>query len=230
MSRIVWLITERGTLKAFALAVCVAALVAATRSPAPALVVQIGDQDFLNGTITPLFNPPSVGEPAPFDGFRGDDNTTNFSESWTFNFAAGVYTSGSITIGIFDHDSASPGGQLAAFGFDGNDLTPALDLLFESSGGAQLEVNVYTLALPAATLADLADGSATFALTLKGTTLSGLGLVLPNNGAGLDFARLDLDEGASVSAPSAVLCLLGGLAMLAAMRRRRRVGTQGANP
>ena len=108
----------------------------------------------------------------PFDGFRGDDNAINFSESWTFNFAPGLYTAGSITIGIFDHDSASPSGQLAAFGFDGNDLTAALDLLFESSGGAQLEVNAYTLGLPPATLADLADGSATFALTLKGTTLS----------------------------------------------------------
>jgi hypothetical protein len=208
-------------MKAFALAVFVAALLAASWSPALALVVQLGDQDFPDGTITALFDLASAGEPVPFDGFKGDDNAINFSESWTFNFAPGLYTSGSITIGIFDHDSASPGGQLAAFGFDGNDLTAALDLLFESSGGAQLEVNVYTVGLPPATLADLADGSATFALTLKGITLSSLGLVLPNNGAGLDFARLDLVEGTRVPAPSAVSCLLAGL-VLVAMRRRHR--------
>ena len=216
-------------MKAFALAVFVAALLAASWSPALALVVQLGDQDFPNGTITALFDPASAGEPAPFDGFRGDDNAIDFSESWTFNFVPGLYTSGSITIGIFDHDSASPGGQLAAFGFDDNDLTAALDLLFESSGGAQLEVNTYTVGLPPATLADLADGSATFALTLKGPTLSGLGLVLPNNGAGLDFARLDLGEGTRVPEPATVSCLLAGLVVLAAMRRRHRRRCAGAS-
>jgi hypothetical protein len=207
---------------AFALiSFAMAALLASSWAPALALAVQLGDQDFANGAITALFNPPSVGEPVPFDQFRGDDNAIDFSESWTFNFPPGPYTSGTITIGIFDHDSASPGSQLASFGFDGNDLTAALDLLFESSGGAQLEVNVYTVALPAATLADLADGSATFALTLQGPTLSGLGVVLPNNGAGLDFSRLDL-EGTRVSAPSAAALLLTGLLVLAMTRARSR--------
>ena len=197
------------------------ALLALSAAPAAALVIQLGDQDFANGAITPLFNPPSAGEPAPFDGFRGDDNNTNFSESWTFVFAPGAHAAASITIGIFDHDSASPGSQLASFGFDGNDLTGALDTLFESSGGAQLEVNVYTLALSAAALGDLADGSATFTLTLQGPTLSGLGAVLASNGAGLDFSSLALDTGGRLPFPATLPLLGAGLAGALAVARRR---------
>src|SRR5262245_327005 len=200
----------------------VVALLLTSWSRALALAVQLGDQDFANGAVTALFNPPSAGEPAPFDQFRGDDNAIDFSESWTFNFPPGLYTSGSITIGIFDHDSASPGSQLASFGFDGNNLTSALDLLFESSGGAQLEVNVYTVPLPAGSLADLADGSATFALTLQGPTLSGLGVVLPNNGAGLDFSRLELVEGARVPAPPTIVSAAAGLLVLVMLRACRQ--------
>jgi hypothetical protein len=206
-------------LRAIAFAIALPLLLAA---PASALVIQLGDQDFANGAFSGLFDPPSAGEPPPFDAFRGDDNLVDFSESWTFDFAPGAYASGTITIGIYDHDSASPGNQLAAFGFDGNDLTALLDVLFESSGGAQLEINVYTLALPAETLADLADGSATFTLTLQGITLSGMGVVLPNNGAGLDFSSLTVEPGGRLPIPSTLPLLAAGLLGALALARRGR--------
>ena len=107
---------------------------------ANAVVVQLGDQNFADGVGVngvAAFNPTAVGEPVPFDQFRGSDLSvgTPLSESWTFNFAAQPYLGGTFTLGITDHDSRAPGSQVAFFGFDGNDLTSLLDTAFESSGG-----------------------------------------------------------------------------------------------
>ena len=161
-------------------------------SQANATILTLGEQDFANGSFTSLgvFNTAGAGEPAPFDLFRGNDPIgPNFSESWTFSYSPGAVTSASISIGIFDHDSFVAGNQVASFSVDGFDLTALLNALFEGSGGAQTEYNVYTLALPAGAFAALSDGSATFSLTLQGSTSPP-----PFNGAGLDFSTLDISN------------------------------------
>lgn len=96
------------------------------------------------------FNAASIGEPAPFDGFRGADFGPSFSASFTFSYAPGAYTAARLTFGIYDHDSFLEGDQVASFTVDGADLTAELNSIFEASGGQQTEVNVYTIDLSAA--------------------------------------------------------------------------------
>lgn len=177
-----------------------------------AIAVTLGDQDFTDGYIiagAAAFNVVSVGEPAPFDCVRGDDNGDPFSESWTFNYSPlNNITDATLILGIVDNDSASPGSQLNSFTVDSIDITSVLNDLFESHGGKQGECNVYTVNLPASTFSALSDGTATFALTLQGTNLQS------GNGACLDFATLTV-----VPEPGTMLLLCTG--GLAAMRRRR---------
>lgn len=198
---------------------------------ANAVVIQLGDQDFADGVgvnSVAAFNAAAAGEPAPFDQFRGSDlvGRTPLSESWTFNFLAQAYPGATFTLGITDHDSQAPGSQVAFFGFDGNVLTSLLDTAFESSGGRQFENNIYTINVPNSALASLSDGTALFTLTLQGPSLGGGTPLtpnpssLPNNGAGLDFARLDL--AASVPEPT-TLALMGiGLAGVGFARKRTK--------
>lgn len=197
-------------------------------APAQALVVTLGDQDFADGTfLTPAtpFGPPSAGEPAPFDAFRGDDNDTDFSASWTFNFPAAAYATAVLRLGIVDHDSAAPGSQVSAFTIDGHDATALIDAIFESRGGGQPEANVYDVPIPALLLGELSDGVATFDLTLEGITISSIGIELPNNGAGLDFAQLLLDE-TPVPVPPGIALLLPACAGLLVGLRRRAAATR----
>ncbi len=192
------------------------------------VMVQLGDQDFANGqgiNGVAVFNAAAAGEPVPFDSFRGSDlaGSAPFSESWTFNYAAGAYVNATLTLGIADHDSQATGSQIVFFGFDGNDLTSLLNTLFESSGGRQFENNIYSVNIPALDLADLTDGTATFTLTLQGPSLSGTPLdpmpgSLPNNGAGLDFARLDL----AVPEPGSLTFVILAVASLTAAARCRK--------
>jgi uncharacterized protein (TIGR03382 family) len=117
------------------------------------------------------------GQPAPFDTSYGNDVIgPDFAQSWTHSFGAiaDPIVSASLTIGIWDHDSAASGSQLDLFSVDGNVLTTDLDALFEAGGGStDLEYNVYTIDL-AGLFGDLADGSVTIELNLDGP-----GLVTP---------------------------------------------------
>jgi len=188
----------------------------------------LGDQDFTNGTFlsgVAAFNTPSVGEPAPFDQFRGSDPVANsvFSESFTFNYAPIVgVTSATITLGIFDHDSQAAGNQVASFTVDGNDLTALLNADFEARGGSQAEYNVYTVALPGSAFAALLDGSATFGLTLAAPSLGAGATPLPGNGAGLDFATLRINTSAIPESGTLALLASSLLPVAGAVIRRRR--------
>ncbi|MDE2388451.1 MAG: hypothetical protein KGN35_05135 [Betaproteobacteria bacterium] len=186
--------------------------------------VTLGDQDFADGATptTGAFLTAGSGEPAPFNGvFIGSDVTgPNFSASWTFSYGAiaDTITGGSLILGIYDHESAASGNQVASFTVNGVNLTGALNTLFESHGGASREDNVYTLTLPSSTFAGLASGAVNVSLSLQGP---GLGLFgeTPFNGAGLDFSTLNVIT--TVPEPlSSTLLLLGVPAVLAAARRK----------
>ena len=189
----------------------------------------LGEQDFSDGSVpsfTP-FNNASSNEPAPFDGFRGSDisDTDNFDVSFTHAFGALTSAnSATFTFGIFDHDSQADGSQLASFLIDGNDLTAELDNLFETRGGSSGEYNVYTIALPTSSLADLLDGSATISLALQGPPL-GFANLGEANGAGLDFATLTIETGSDGAVPEptswASFSVIGMLGLL--MRRRKTI-------
>lgn len=195
------------------------------------IVTTIGSQHFTDGQIISggvfTYNPAVSGNPAPFNAFNGNDPFgPNFSASWTFAYsvpASEIVSAATITIGIFDHDSAATGNQVASFSLNGTlDLTADLNTLFESRGGAQTEYNVYTLTLPGSAFAALSTGSATFALALQGPSFMGN---LPYNGAGLDFSSLEIATtpgGAHVPEPSTMLLLGSGLAGLVGYGRRWR--------
>ena len=195
-----------------------------------AISITLGQQDFADGAkpTTAAFLTAGAGEPAPFNGaFIGSDVTgPNFSANWTFSYAAlSNVTAGNLTLGIYDHDSAATGNQVASFTLNGIDLTSALNTLFESHGGANREYNVYTLTLPSLTFAALATGTATFDLTLQGP---GLGILnqTTNNGAALDFSTLGITS-QGTQPPSQVPESTTVSLMLAAfpwliMRRRKK--------
>lgn len=188
--------------------------------------VTLGDQDYADGATetTGNFATSGAGEPAPFDGaYLGSDVfDANFSATWTFSYAPQVsVTGGSITIGIYDHDSAASGNQVSSFTLNGIDLTADLNTLFESYGGTNTEINVYTLILPNSTFADLASGSVQFNLDLQGAGLSVLGETT-YNGAGLDYSTLHVETAStpSVPEPATMSLLLLGLPALLAARRK----------
>ena len=114
--------------------------------------------------------------PAPFDQGYGTDGLFggNFDESWTHSYGAIAeeILSASITIGIYDHDSAASGSQLSSFVVDGLDRTAILNAQFEVAGdGLNGMYNEYTINLDASIFANLADGSALVSLALAGPGL-----------------------------------------------------------
>ena len=153
-------------------------------------------------------------QPAPFDQFYGDDDFgPDFSAIWTFSPAALPFINAAyITIGMWDHDAAASGSQVASFVLNGTtDLTSALDAALEAKGGQNLQYNVYTVAIPSSAFGALRGGAASFALTLQGPGLGldlGFGPETTNNGAGLVFSTLDLET------PEPGGFILGGLGLL----------------
>lgn len=180
-------------------------------------VVSIGTQHFTDGSTvgSATFNTAVAGQPAPFNGIIGSDITgPNFTGTWNYIFTAPASIGGAtLEIGIYDHDSAAAGSQVGSFTLNGSvDLKTTLDTAFEGRGGATGEYDVYTITLPNTAFSALSTGSATFALALQGPGLGVLGTT-PFNGAGLDFATLDIAPVpvAAVPEPSTglLLALLG---------------------
>jgi hypothetical protein len=227
-------------MRLFSFLLGIAVLVLSTGLSASAgLTLTLGEQDFTDGAmLTPFqYDDAQLFELAPFDiryGFD-DDTSFSFSQSWTFSYGALTEptASASITIGVFDHDSArDPEQQVQSFDVDGHDLTSFLNTVFESSGGSEVfptsEYNVYTVALPSTAFADLADGTATFTLTLTNGFVDRFGVPTNTvyNSMGLDFSTLDITTQGIAPVPEPSTLVMSALAGIAAFglgwRRRRR--------
>jgi len=185
--------------------------------------------DGQTGIGTGTFNTKVAGNAAPFNGFIGSDiSGPNFSASWTYGYGAltGTITAATLTIGMWDHDFATTGDQVAAFTLSGVDLTAALNTGFNSHGGATGEYDIYTIALPAGTFAALAGGAPALSLSLQGPGLCVLGETT-FDGAGLDFSTLTIttQDEAQVPETSTWAAIAAGIAIigLARIQRRRTV-------
>src|SRR5262245_20539966 len=102
-------------------------------SVASATTITLGDQDFANGSFpngAGVFDAASGGEPAPFNAFCGSDFSPNCASNFTFTFAAPASANNAtFTIGLFDHDSAAAGNQVALFTIGGVDFTTSFNTL-----------------------------------------------------------------------------------------------------
>lgn len=166
------------------------------------------------------------GNPAPFNAPCGSDSFSNCSTSWTFNYtvpSGDTITGATLSLGIFDIDSAAPGNQVGSFTLDGTaNLTGILNTASEGLEGGTGSKNSYyevlSITIPGADLSDLSDDSATFALTLSGPGLGILGTT-PFNGAELVYSTLDITAKSGTKPPplpepSSLGLLLGGLGVL----------------
>ena len=178
---------------AILLLLCIAMLVLSAQAGG---TYTLGDQDASDGSdplSSPPYTLPSVGEPAPFDLFNGADNDgPNFDATWTHTFPTdGTIISGTLEFGIWDHDSAAAGDQVATFTVDGVDRTTDANTAFNSKGGSQLEYNTYSFSVNPALLT---DGQLVVRLELQAPGLGRLatGEVYDTdyNGAWIDFSRL----------------------------------------
>jgi hypothetical protein len=230
--------SKRGSVNSLFCGLLVLVAVLMLPTGAHGVLVELGEKDFNNGD-TPTaatYALSSLFEAAPFDGVIGGDSVaggpgSDFSVQWTFGFSAlPSVASANLQIGLYDHDSAAAGSQVASFTLDGMDLTTELDALLEGSGGGQLEYNIYDLVLPVSVLSQLHDGNATFELTLAPPGLESNNDATPNNGAGIDFATLSFEAGTpggggggggSDSIPEPASVTLLALASVIGLRRRR---------
>jgi PEP-CTERM motif len=178
------------------------------------------------GTAT--YNAAVAGNAAPFNGFIGSDVTgPDFSASWSYSYLpiADTIASATLSLGLYDADTAAPGNEVASFTLSGTNLTASLNSSLESlhggAGAANAEYNIVTVTLPASTFTALRSGSPALALTLQGSGLGVLGTT-PFNGAGLDFSTLTINTQAAVPEPGTYALLAVGAAALGWARRRRR--------
>jgi hypothetical protein len=224
--------------------VCVALLFGVASTRAATITSNLGNTSsgLSDGDLPVLVGPPfpdiiSVqgGQPAPFDqgyGLEVAGIGANFSVNWTHSFGAIVdsIVSASLTIGIYDHDSAASGSQLSLFDLDGADLTATLNALFETPGdGEEQEYNVYTVALPGSVLPSLADGSLLAQLDLDGPGQVRPLFPLPGpnpveevefNGAHLIFSTLTIETQPVPESSTLALMGLGNIGLLFYRRRR----------
>ncbi len=176
-----------------------------------------------------------TGSPAPFnamcDSDTGANGNTSCSASWTFNYsiASGETVDGAtLTLGIWDIDSAATGNQVANYSLAGGDnLTTLLNAVSEglnsNSGATNNEYDVLAITIPGTSFGVLSSGSATISLALQGPGLGVLGNT-PSNGAGLIFSTLTLNIANSASPapePSFVALIPMALGAFAFFRRRR---------
>jgi hypothetical protein len=185
--------------------------------------VSIGSEHWASGTkiTTGAYNTAVSGQPAPFNTFCGSDTASNCSASWTFTYSlpAGSIAAATLTLGIYDIDSAATGNQVGSFTLDGtDDLTSALNTVSEGLHIPNSYYEVLTISIPTSDFTDLSSGTANFSLTLSGP---GLGVLLPTtyNGAGLDFSTLDMTV---VPEPSTFMLWGTGLLLLGTTRLLRK--------
>ena len=201
-----------------------------------------GDATFVDGTFYSLLEvippPPGPGPgPSVFGVANGHDVIgPNFQASWTFDnppiSSPDVIGAARITIGIYDHDSASPGNQTALFSVDGSDLTSLMGNEMEGGGGDfeagsnKPEYNEYTVTLPASLHAGIMTGSTMVALDLQGSVMNpGIPSLSipsqedPNNGAHLLFSSLEI----TIVPEPGSYALASGLTLLGAAIYRRRM-------
>ena len=144
-----------------------------------------------------------------FTDFCGNDagaTPANCDKSWTFNYvipAGETITAASLSVGLWDLDSAQAGNQAALYQINGGDvltgsLNTAAEALHGGTGSVNIEYNVFTFSL--ANFGALSGGSATAHLTFQGP---GGGLFGPTdfNGGAILFSTLNITTARSTPPP-----------------------------
>lgn len=193
-----------------------------------------GAHGLTNGAVTNLV--PDIlnaqaGQAAPFDTGYGNELFGNAPLlNWAFPglpIITDTILSATLTLGLFDLDTASSGSQLDQFLIDGVDQTAALDALFEAANSGDNVYNEFTLNLGPAFFASLADGTFTAGIDIGGsglqTALIGGGVSeTQENGFHLIFAQLNITTQDSTTPPPSVPEPATFVLMLAALAGLRR--------
>lgn len=224
-----------GQMKSYLLPVAVVLLAASPWAKGD-IVVSLGNTNpgFTNGQH-PIFSATvlaaQAGQPAPFGSICGSDTgnngSTNCSASWTlpsYSVAGQTITGATLTLGIWDIDSAATGSQVASYLLTGGDsLTALLNGDAESVQSINNEYDVFSVTIPTTSFALLEGGSASISLALQAPGLGALGNS-PSNGAGLIFSTLDLQTMpvTTTPEPSLLPLLLCGLGAIVLIRRFRK--------